>query len=76
VRQRAAAFVFRRAVQIAPKHWRANLGLASAAMMEGDWDTASKSYWTARENAPGAYKQALSSAIAELHQIMNTNPGQ
>jgi hypothetical protein len=77
VRQpRAAALVFSRAIEAAPTHWRAQLGRASAAMLQADWDTAIKAYWIARDRAPGPYKQALSSAVVELQQIMQVRPGE
>lgn len=52
-----------------PQHARALLGLTSAALMERDWDAASKLMWTARDLAPKDQRPALAAAITDLQQI-------
>ncbi len=67
-----AAKIFNRALPADPQNWRVHLGLGSAALMNADWNAATKSLWTARELAPAGYKQALSAAISDLQKIMDT----
>ena len=65
-----ARALFDRALTLDPSAGRAQLGLASAAMMDGAWDAAAKSVWNAREQ--GVYermRRALGGAITELQRI-------
>ena len=69
-----ARALFERAVAKAPALGRAHLGLASAAMMSGDWDTASKRFWEARERGlPERLKRAVGMAITELQRITRSD---
>lgn len=65
----ARAF-FERAVAKEPTLGRAQLGLASAAMMEGAWDEAAKRLWTARDQGVSdRLRRAIGAAITELQRI-------
>ena len=71
----ARAF-FDRALTRAPGTARASLGLASAAMMLGDWDRASKAFWTAREQGVSPkLSRAVGAAITELQRIARPPEG-
>lgn len=62
--------ILQRAVAAAPSNPRALLGLASAAMIDGAWDAASKSLWAAREaGASPALMRAIGAAITELQRV-------
>jgi hypothetical protein len=62
--------LFRRALQKAPDSFRPYLGLASAALMQGDIDLAAKSYAAARDRTRvTALKQTLSAALADLNKV-------
>lgn len=62
--------ILQRVVATSPTHPRALLGLASAAMIDGAWDAASKSLWAAREaGASPALANAIGAAITELQRI-------
>lgn len=65
-----ARAIFERAIATAPTNGRAHLGLASAAMLEGAWDRASKTLWTARERGVSPkLARAVGAAITELQRI-------
>jgi hypothetical protein len=51
------------------KHPCAVLGLASAALMQGDVITAGKLFWDARDLIPANQKRAVAAAIGDLQQI-------
>lgn len=52
-----------------------HLGLASAAVLQGDFDTAIKAYWTVRDKTSDQHVQrAMSAAIQDLQKIMRTVP--
>jgi hypothetical protein len=62
--------LFGRALQKAPDSFRPYLGLASAALMQGDIDLAAKSYAAARDRTRVTpLKQTLSAALADLNKI-------
>ena len=52
-----------------PKNGRAQTGLASAALMVRDWESAGKFLWLARDLAPKDQRPALAAAIGDLQQI-------
>lgn len=52
-----------------PKNGRAQTGLASAALMVRDWESAGKFLWNARDLAPKDQRPALAAAIGDLQQI-------
>ena len=52
-----------------PKNGRAQTGLASAALMVRDWESAGKVPWNARDLAPKDQRPALAAAIGDLQQI-------
>jgi hypothetical protein len=52
-----------------PKNARAQAGLASAALMARDWETAGKLLWIARDLVPKEQRPAYASAITDLQQI-------
>ena len=71
-----ARALFERALTLAPGTARASLGLASAAMLMGDWDRASKAFWTARERGVSPQlTRAVGSAIPELQRIARPPDG-
>ena len=70
LRQAALAkTIFDMALQKEPKHPRAMLGAAGAALMGLEWERAGKIIWDARELAPKEQRQALASAIDDLRAI-------
>jgi hypothetical protein len=52
-----------------PKNARAALGLSGVALLRGDWESAGKLLWVARDLAPRDQRPALASAITELQAI-------
>ena len=64
-----AKTIFGMVLQADPKHPRALVGSASAALLGRDWETAGKVLWTARDLAPREQRQALASAIGDLQGI-------
>ncbi len=65
-----ARALFERAATLEPSLGRAQLGLASAAMMDGAWDAAAKHVWNARElGVSERLRRALGGAITELQRI-------
>ncbi|MGH6718119.1 MAG: hypothetical protein ACREER_02280 [Alphaproteobacteria bacterium] len=71
-----ARAIFDRALVLAPSHGRARLGLASAAMIDGAWDRASKELWTAREQGISPrIVRAVGAAITDLQRIATTQDG-
>jgi hypothetical protein len=64
-----AKTIFGLVLQAEPKHPRALLGSASAALLGRDWETAGKVLWSARDLAPKEQRQALASAISDLQGI-------
>jgi hypothetical protein len=70
VRQASLAkTIFDLVLQKEPKHPRANLGAAGAALMGLEWERAGKILWTARDLAPKEQRQALAAAIDDLRGI-------
>jgi hypothetical protein len=70
VRQHGLAGVlFRQAATLDKKHACASLGLASAALMQGDVIGGSKLLWSARDLAAPTERRALAAAITDLQQI-------
>lgn len=64
-----AKTIFALALQSNPKHPRALLGSAMAALLARDWELAGKLLWDARDLAPRDQRQALASAIDDLRGI-------
>ncbi|MFA5908032.1 MAG: hypothetical protein WC815_04565 [Vicinamibacterales bacterium] len=64
-----ARTIFAMVLQADPKHPRALVGSASAALLGRDWETAGKVLWAARDLAPKEQRQALASAIGDLQGI-------
>ncbi len=64
--------VFQMLQQADAKDSCAPIGLASVALMTGNWDAASKMLWIARDLAPRPQRPALAAAIAELQQVSRT----
>ena len=64
-----AKTIFGVVLQADPKHPRALVGSASAALLARDWETAGKMLWSARDLAPKEQRQALASAIGDLQGI-------
>lgn len=64
-----ARTIFNLVLQSQPKHPRAALGAASAALMSLEWENAGKLVWTARDLAPKEQRQALAAAIDDLRGI-------
>jgi hypothetical protein len=65
-----AKTIFSMVLQKEPKHPRAMLGSAMAALLARDWELAGKVLWEARDLAPKEQRQALASAIDDLRGIM------
>lgn len=65
-----AKTIFSLALQTNPKHPRALLGSAMAALLGREWELAGKLLWEARDLAPKDQRQALASAIDDLRGIM------
>jgi hypothetical protein len=69
-RQHALAkTLFDMVLQQQPKHARAKLGSAGAALMGLQWEAAGKIIWDARELAPKEQRPALAAAIDDLRAI-------
>jgi hypothetical protein len=64
-----AKTLFSMVAQGDPKNARAQTGLASAALMDRDWESAGKFLWIARDLAPKDQRPALAAAIGDLQQI-------
>jgi Carboxypeptidase regulatory-like domain len=64
-----ASAMFRQIATRERKHPCAALGLASAALMQGDVITAGKLFWDARDLIPANQKRAVAAAIGDLQQI-------
>ncbi len=64
-----AKTIFSLALQKEPKHPRATLGSAGAALMGRDWESAGKILWDARDLVPKEQRQALAAAIDDLRGI-------
>ena len=64
-----AKTIFSVVLQADPKHPRALVGSASAALLARDWEAAGKMLWSARDLAPKEQRQALASAISDLQGI-------
>jgi hypothetical protein len=64
-----AKMLFGQVLQQQPKHPRATLGAASAALMGLEWENAGKIVWDARDLAPKELRQALAAAIDDLRAI-------
>jgi hypothetical protein len=69
-RQHALAkTLFDMVLQKEPKHPRAKLGSAGAALMALQWEAAGKIIWDARDLAPREQRPALAAAIDDLRAI-------
>lgn len=69
-RQHALArTLFDMVLQKQPKHARAKLGQASAALMALQWEAAGKIIWDARDLVPKEQRQALAAAIDDLRGV-------
>jgi hypothetical protein len=69
-RQHALArTLFDMVLQKDPKHPRAKLGAAGAALMAMQWEAAGKIIWDARDLAPREQRPALAAAIDDLRAI-------
>jgi hypothetical protein len=69
-RQHALArTLFDMVLQKQPKHARAKVGQASAALMALQWEAAGKIIWDARDLAPKEQRPALAAAIDDLRAI-------
>jgi len=64
-----AKTIFNIVLQKQPKHPRAKLGAAGAALMGLEWEAAGKILWDARDLAPKEQRQALAAAIDDLRAI-------
>jgi hypothetical protein len=64
-----AKTIFDQVLQKEPKHARANLGAAGAALMGLEWERAGKIMWDARDLAPKEQRPALAAAIDDLRGI-------
>lgn len=64
-----AAAIFNEVVKAQPTYGCAPLGLASAALMRNDWNTASKMFWVAIDLAPREQRPALGAAIKDLQAV-------
>ncbi len=64
-----AKTIFSLALQKEPKHPRATLGSAGAALLGRDWEAAGKILWDARDLVPKEQRQALAAAIDDLRGI-------
>lgn len=61
-----AKTIFSMVLQAEPKHPRATLGQASAALLGRDWEGAGKWLWQARDLAPKDQRPALAAAIDDI----------
>jgi hypothetical protein len=64
-----AKTIFSLVLQKQPKHPRATLGAAGAALMAREWESAGKILWTARDLVPKEQRPALAAAIDDLRGI-------
>jgi hypothetical protein len=64
-----AKTIFNMVLQKEPKHPRAKLGAAGAALMGLEWEAAGKILWDARDLAPREQRPALAAAIDDLRAI-------
>jgi hypothetical protein len=65
-----ARALFQQALGHAPGLARAHLGLATAALVEGFWENAAQSYWTARDKGlPPMMAKTVGAAIAEFQKL-------
>lgn len=64
-----AKTIFSMALQKEPKHPRATLGSAGAALLARDWEAAGRIIWDARDLVPKEQRQALAAAIDDLRAI-------
>ncbi|MDP1569182.1 MAG: carboxypeptidase-like regulatory domain-containing protein [Vicinamibacterales bacterium] len=64
-----AEAVFGQALEKVPQHPRALVGLASAALMQLNWDVASTRFWTARDLVARDLRPALAAVISDLQQV-------
>jgi hypothetical protein len=64
-----AKTIFLLALQKDPRHPRATLGSAGAALLGRDWESAGKILWEARDLVPKEQRQALAAAIDDLRGI-------
>ena len=64
-----AKTIFAMALQKEPKHPRATLGAAGAALLARDWELAGKIIWDARDLVPREQRPALAAAIDDLRAI-------
>jgi hypothetical protein len=64
-----AKTIFSLALQKDPRHPRATLGSAGAALLGRDWESAGKILWEARDLVPKEQRQALAAAIDDLRGI-------
>jgi len=65
-----AKTIFAMVLQKEPKHARALVGAAGAALLAREWENAGKIIWDARDLAPKEQRQALAAAIDDLRGIM------
>jgi hypothetical protein len=64
-----AKTIFSLVLQKQPKHPRANLGAAGAALMAREWENAGRILWIARDLVPKEQRPALAAAIVDLRGI-------
>ena len=67
-----AASIFEQILAKDAKHTCATVGLASAALMQNDFDRASKMLWAAVDLVPQEQKAARGAATKDMQQIMST----
>ena len=60
---------FDRVVAAKPEWFRGHLGIASAALVQTDYENAGRAFAKARDLAPNELKQALSATVGELQKI-------
>jgi hypothetical protein len=65
-----AEAVFGQALEKVPNHPRAMVGMASASLMQLNWDVASKRFWAARELVARELRPALAAVISDLQQVV------
>lgn len=61
--------IFAMVLKSQPKHARATIGAASAALLNLEWERAGKLLWEARDLAPKELKPALASAIDDIRGL-------
>jgi hypothetical protein len=67
-----ATAIFEQILAKDAKHACATVGLGSAALMQNDFDRASKMLWAAVDLVPQEQKAAMGAAVKDLQQIMST----